>query len=202
MGYGDYNDYPVNVIASYSPAENVFRSEHSTGTDATDLFRVLDGKLFAPSVDPIHYEDFRDLSYFSPGLGWRDMAPVGAFHCYDAAQLGTSFFMCGGRDIAEGVGAGRAALFRSTDGGRSWSVFSGGTVGRYYWCFTLGERVWTQGGYFEGSSFTASAVLAKHHYLYKATSLPGGFAVALAGRGPTGSGQPGTLVTFATPARS
>jgi hypothetical protein len=100
LGYGDYGDYPANIIISYSLAENMFRLEHSTGTDATDTFRVLDGKLFAPSVDPVNYEDFRDFSYYTPRVGWRDMAPAGNFHVYDAAQLGASLFICGSRDKA------------------------------------------------------------------------------------------------------
>lgn len=196
FGYGDYNLYPVNVIASYSPSENLMRLEHSAGTDATDVMRVLAGKLFVPSVDPIHYEDFRDLSYYTPGLGWRDMAPAGAYHVFDAAELGTDLFISGSRDFAEGVGTGGATLLRSTDGGRSWTVLPvSGTLSRYYWCFALGSRVWVQSGYFQGSTFVSSAVLTATDF-YKPTTLPGGFAVALSGRTPTGSGTVGTLASF------
>ena len=196
FGYGDYDVYPVNVIASYSAAENVVRLEHSAGTDAVDTMRVLGGKLFAPSVDPIHYEDFRDFSYFTPGLGWRDMAPAGAFHVYDCAESGTDLFICGSRDSAEGVGTGGSALMRSTDSGRSWTFVPGSTTtSRYYWCLTLGARVWVQGGYFQGSTFTTSS-LVNLAYFYKATTLPGGFAVALSGRAPTGSGTAWTLASF------
>ena len=196
FGYGDYNRYPVNVIASYSVAENVVRLEHSAGTDAVDSMRVLGGKLFAPSVDPIHYEDFRDLSYFTPGLGWRDMAPAGALHIYDCAELGADLFICGARDAAEDGGLGGSVLMRSTDGGRTWVFASGLTGGsRFYWCFALGSRVWTQGGYFQGSAFTGSSLL-NVTYFYKPTTLPGGFVVALSGRAPTSSGSPGTLVSF------
>lgn len=196
FGYGDYNYYPVNVIASYSASENVVRLEHSAGTDAVDTMRILGGKLFTPSVDPIHYEDFRDFSYYTPGLGWRDMAPAGALHVYDCAELGTDLFICGARDVAEGVGSGGSVLMRSSDGGRSWVVVPNSTGGtRFYWCFTLGSRVWTQGGYFQGSAFFFSSLL-NVTYFYKPTTLPGGFAVALSGRAPTSSGAAGTLVSF------
>lgn len=194
MSYGDYNEYPPNIIASYSPADNTFRLEHSTGSDALDLFRVLDGKLFAPSVDPIHYEDFRDFSFLTPGLGWRDAAPIGAFHLYDAAQVGSTLYLCGARG-PDDTSSAAALLFRSIDGGRSW-LASGGTGFRMYWCFALGSKLWTQEGYHNGTSFTADTTFSAYQYLYKGTEVPGGgFAIGISGRSPT-NGEAGTLISF------
>lgn len=196
FGYGDYNYYPVNVIASYSETDNAFRLEHSASTDAVDTMRVIGNQLFVPSVDPIHYDDFRDFSYYTPGLGWRDMAPAGAYHIFDAAQLGSALFISGSRDVAEGTGTGFASLLRSADGGRSWSVITvPSTYSRYYWCFSMGTRIWVQGGFYEAGVFTVSAVLTPT-YFYKPTVLPAGFAVALSGRAPTGSGTAYSLVSF------
>ncbi len=196
FGYGNYDYYPVNVVASYSEADNTFRMEHSAGTDAMDTMRVLGGRLFVPSVDPIHYDDFADLCYYTPGQGWRNMAPAGNYHNYDMAQLGSDLFIAGSRDIAEGAGTGNASLLRSSDAGPSWTVITvPSTYFRYYWCFAMGTKLWVQGGYYEGGAFTASTVLTPF-YFYKPTVLPGGFAVALSGRSPTGSGNAYPLVSF------
>ena len=196
FGYGDYNYYPVNVVSSYAESDNTFRMEHSASTDAVDTMRVIGNQLFVPSVDPIHYDDFADFCYYTPGLGWRNMAPAGAYHIFDLAQLGTDLFIAGSRDISEGSGTGGAALLRSTDAGRSWSVITvPSTSSRYYWCFTMGTKLWVQGGYYEAGGFTVSAALTPT-YFYKPTVLPGGFAVALSGRSPTGSGTAYSLVSF------
>jgi FG-GAP repeat len=186
FGYGDYFTYPVNIMVSYSEPDNAFRLEYSTGTDAVDSMRVLDGKLFVPSVDPIHYEDFRDLSYRDPVLGWRDMSPLGFLHLYDMAQLGTDLYVTGSSDVGYGMA-------RSTNGGRNWTVLIGGGGD---WCFALGTRVWTSNGYYSGSVFTQNFVFSGAS-LYKPTTLPAGFAVALRNRAIATSAPSATaLISF------
>ena len=198
MAYGNYDFYPVNVIASFDPAQGKFRLEHSACTDSIDHLRVLNGRLYAPSVDPIHYDDFRELSFLTPGLGWRDRSPLGNLHVFDAAQLSGNLYLSGGRDTAEGA-VGGACLARSTDDGLSWTTIRSGTISRYYWCFPLGNRIYVQNGWWEeGVGFSTSSLFTSYTYLHDATQIPAAtpFVVALSGRAPSNSGGSYSLISF------
>src|SRR5690348_10141282 len=67
MGYGDWNQYPAVVVTSYLPSDGSFRLEFSAYTDSIGILREAGGKLYAPSIDPVHFQDFHDLSYLSDG---------------------------------------------------------------------------------------------------------------------------------------
>ena len=205
VGYGDWNFYPACILASYDPVGNVWRCESAPGTDALGVFREIDGSLYASHCDPIHYEDFKDYSYFQPGYGWRDRTPLGLYHAFDFCKMGTDLFFCGAKDSHEGspnTTTNNGLLMRSQDGGKSWASVNPTSNGysRYYWCFTLNGKVYTLGGYWNGSAWTNGSPLASYSYLYKPTVVPtpsGSLMVGLASRIP-GSATTATssLVTF------
>ncbi|HZJ17931.1 MAG TPA: FG-GAP repeat protein [Chthoniobacteraceae bacterium] len=174
MGYGNYEGYPAVVIVAYDPVANQFRLEESASSDSIAYFRTIDGKLYAPHVDPIHYEDFRDFSYLDPTLsppGWRDQTPRGCYHVYDFTKSGTALYFSGSSDGHEGGGSGGGLLMKSVDSGATWSIARVSTVGRYYWCFPHGGRVYVQDGYYNGTTFTAGATFSSYASLYKPTNV-------------------------------
>ena len=191
MGYGNWNRHPAVALTSYDSASHAFVVEHDAGTDSLAVFRELGGRLFAPHVDPLHYEDFRDFSFLDPSLpgnGWRDGTPLGFLHIFDMAEANGDLFFCGSKGNFEGTGSG-AALGMSRDNGLNWSVVRVGSVSRYYWCFAHGGRVHTQDGYYENDTFVTNSLFGSYSTLYKPTYLGTGtnalsYTVALSSRAP------------------
>ena len=75
MGYGDYDFYPAVVAACYDPSGGVFRTEFSVPADTIGILNEIGGQLFLPSIDPVHFEEFRDFSIRGVGT-WRAQAPA------------------------------------------------------------------------------------------------------------------------------
>src|SRR5687768_11952511 len=101
MGYGDWNVYPAVAIVSYDPATATMRPEHSPGCDSVGTLRVIGNDLFAPSIDPVHFEEFTDFSVRSGGV-WRRYAPGGFFHVFDVATVtGNDLWFVGSKSASE-----------------------------------------------------------------------------------------------------
>lgn len=172
LTYGDWNWYPAVTLTSYDPDSNSFRIEFAANTDSVGYLREWNGKLYAPSVDPIHYEDFREYSVLDPAVGWRDRAPWGCYHVFDFAALPNEIFAAGAKDVFENTGTGLGILWRSTDGERTWTaVRSSSSSGRYYWCFPHLGRVYVQDGYWENGNFFQNNTLSAYANLYNPTPL-------------------------------
>ena len=155
MSYGTSEDYfPAVFIASYDPALHRFRIEHSAMSDKVEALRTIGDTLYVPHVDPVHFEDFRDYSYLGPDGVWRDATPGGLYHAYDMATAGGELFLCGSKDTIEGQ-TGIGIILKSHPGG-AWSTARTGSGDRYYWCASLGSRLYFQNGFLEGGAFTSS----------------------------------------------
>ena len=168
FGYGDYNQYPPIVMVSYDPSDRLFRLEHSVASDAVDSVRVLGNDLWLPHVDPIHFEDFQDFSFKRDGV-WREMAPMGCFHVFDCLQSPSGAIYIAGSDWMAG-----GLLARSRDNGRTWQALDrNSSVSRYYWCFELNGRIYTQGGAIDDASdtFQRGGLFSGLTYLGKPTRL-------------------------------
>jgi hypothetical protein len=143
-GYGDYDNHPAVIVSCYRPDTGKFHLEFSAYTDSIGVFREIAGKLYVPHIDPVHYQDFKDLSYFSDGA-WRDMAPHGMVHTFDIATLTGTDLWCVGSKIVTDTNFGGAAVFRSTDGGRTWKdVTVPTTATRYYYGYAFRGKFYVQ----------------------------------------------------------
>jgi uncharacterized repeat protein (TIGR01451 family) len=198
MGYGDWNVYPAVVVVSYDPASNAFRLEHSAITDSIGLFRTINGRLYLPSTDPIHFEDFHDYSILENGV-WRNFAPSGFFHVFDFATVtGSDLWMLGSKSPNEAPSANGAVL-RSLDGGLNWTdVTANSTVGRYYYGFDLNGAFYVYDRVYHGN--VATPQTQPYYGFHKPTridSAGGTFVAGLAERFPGGDGiYSSTLATF------
>lgn len=191
-GHGNWTYYPACIIACFDPAAQEWRSEHSPGSDSVDIFREIDGVLYAPHCDPVHYEDLRDFSYYQPGLGWRDRTPVGLYDAFDFCKMNNKLYFCGCKDTHDGPPnsiPASALLMQSQDGGQTWTSANPTANGyvRFYWCFALNGLVYTQGGTFNGTTWTNGDQFAAYDLLYKPTVIPaasGDFMCAIESRLP------------------
>jgi hypothetical protein len=198
MGYGDWNVYPAVVVVSYDPAINAFRIEHSAVTDSVGTFRILNNRLYVPSIDPIHFEDFNDYSVLENGV-WRSFTPSGFFHVLDmGTATGSDLWMVGAKSPNETASANGAVL-RSVDGGRNWTdVSANATVGRYYYGFALNGAFYVADRVYRGSVVTPQAL--PYTGFHKATTIGSGngvFALGLVDRYPGLTGiTSNNLATF------
>ena len=139
-GYGEWNNHPAMMIGSYRPDTGRWHVEHSAFTDAIGSFKEINGRLYVPHIDPVHYEDFKDFSVLENGV-WRDAAPLGLFHVFDMATLtGTDLWCVGSKSLYETNGG--AVVYRSLDNGRTWQDMTLPTAEtRYYYCYVLSGKL-------------------------------------------------------------
>jgi hypothetical protein len=143
-GFGDYsaNTGPI-AVRRFDPVggwfgDVLFRS----GTEAIYLYRVLNGRIYVPHIDPSVL--FQNGGYAVGGDGeWRDVRPVCVAHVFDVATLtGQDLWMCG----SDGPDA---VVWHSPDGGPTWaeSLRDRPTyehIGRFYGLGILGGRIYVQ----------------------------------------------------------
>jgi hypothetical protein len=121
-GYGDYgaNTGPINVTP-FDPLTNAFAANPSIidGTEQIALYRVLNSRLYAASIDP----DAVTPSYFANGDAagsWSQLLTNKAGappmdHVFDMNTLnGTDLWLAGSK-------GNDAVIYRSTDGGNTWT---------------------------------------------------------------------------------
>ncbi len=139
IGYGDTsaNTGPIRVTA-YDPATNSFTNEHVSATEAIWTYRPINSVLFAPSDDP--QSDFS--TDYTTGAPWNSVSSIRMTHNFDMAQLGTTLFAVGSRDV-------NAIVAKSTDGGASWSTVMteapiSGDIARYYFAAVFNNKLYVQ----------------------------------------------------------
>lgn len=190
MGYGDWNQYPAAVVTSYQPSDGSFHLEFSAYTDSIGIFREVGGKLYLPSIDPVHFQDFHDLSYRSGGV-WRDQSPVGMFHVFDVATVtGTDLWITGAKSVNDTTN-NNAAVFRSLDGGRTWTDQTiQSTRARYYWGFPLRGNFYVRDTVYTNGIGTRVAA-APYDQFFKPTPIGEGDSQFVVGL----TREPGLLLT-------
>lgn len=150
-GYGDYgaNTGPVR-ITPFDPSTDAFRSSiHTADTEQIHLYREIGGRLRAPHIDPGGGADY------SVGEPWDNRNVVSSLHVYDVVEAAGSVWMAGS--------SGRnATVWRSTNGGSSWSVSLQQQLGsddwaRFYFAGVHNGKVYVQADGFHGRA-TASKV--------------------------------------------
>jgi RTX calcium-binding nonapeptide repeat (4 copies) len=118
-GYGDYgtNTGPI-AITPFAVSSNQFAAQPALWANSEELqvFRVLNGNLVAPSIDPVDRIRPDDYSGTTPAGPWIARDVVDAFHVYDmAASTGSELWMVGSS-------GDNAVAWRSLDGGVTWGT--------------------------------------------------------------------------------
>lgn len=166
-GYGDYSantgsmsqPYGTNV-SSFDPATGA-TTVHLAGfkTEEVDTFRTIDGHLYVPNIDPSAGADAYN-SYASdageagtaPGTWAENPGAQGSVHVYDVARAGGDLFIAGSTEWSSATD-GAAVVWRSTDGGASWTRSMVETEDdpalrngfeRYYWLGVVDGRLYTR----------------------------------------------------------
>ncbi len=184
-GYGDYNantgpiainpfdgtkfasnssitDIPYCARPSETPSPEVCKSQ----TEATWLWRVLGGKLYAPSTDPTGgaQSDYA-VGISSGGLAtWVNpqIAAVSATHAFDMATVnGTDLWLVGSK-------GNNATVWRSQDGGANWETSltippkntTSGDFSRFYGIGVYGGKIYVQATDYNGGMHAKAKVLA------------------------------------------
>lgn len=119
-------------------------------SEATEVYRVIDGFLYVPWTDPLWHWD-------GPG-GYTTDAPDGILknveidgprmlHCYDMAGLNGDLYICGSSAKPDDRHQSNGVVLRSTDGGDTWTnVFTTDTSwpgsNRIYSIIESGGALW------------------------------------------------------------
>jgi hypothetical protein len=115
-GYGDYgaNTGPISLRA-FDPRTHQFSDPllHSE-TEAIYIFRTLTDRLYAPHIDPSGNATNGGYAVLDD-LVSADRTPVRAVHIFDIATLTGSDLWMAGSDGNDAV------IWRSDDGGKTWS---------------------------------------------------------------------------------
>ncbi len=126
IGYGDYsaNTGPIDVYAWFAPVRRLKYQGLRVNTEAVLNYRRIGARVYVISADP---KDMRGHNFASAHVrragSWSRKrvgavveSPLAAVHIYDVVWFDGALWAAGG------MANNRAALWRSTDNGNSWSV--------------------------------------------------------------------------------
>jgi hypothetical protein len=160
-GYGDYgaNTGPIAITpfdgsAFASPPELA-----AADTEAIWIYRTINGKLYAPSIDPRVDSDFAVGTSGANGPTWLNPSPIGTTHAYDMVTLT-------GRDLwLVGSSGHDATAWRSLDGGSNWieqlrvpPINTTGDFARFYGAAVYGGKLYVQAVDHDGGEHPYSKV--------------------------------------------
>jgi len=114
-GYGDYqaNTGPI-ALTPFDGTGFASAPELSADTEAVWTFRVIGGKLYAPSIDPRVSSDLAVGTSVGTGASWSNPTVVGSTHAFDIVSLtGSDLWLVGSQGYD-------AVAWRSLDGGATW----------------------------------------------------------------------------------
>ena len=87
-GFGDYteNKGPI-ALTPFDGTGFASAPELNADTEAVWTFRVIGGKLYAPSIDPHVSSDFAVAISVGGGVSWSNPTVVHSTHAYDVVSL-------------------------------------------------------------------------------------------------------------------
>ena len=122
FGHGDWfqNTGPIPVI-SYDPATMQFQTEFIADGEAIERFRVADGKLVFPDIDPRDSWDYGNF-YVLDDNGWRKVRTMpDGIHAFDIAWHNDTLFVAGATQKT--TDQGEATIWRSANFGLTCDEF-------------------------------------------------------------------------------
>jgi hypothetical protein len=156
VGYGDTsaNTGPIHV-SPWEPAISGWRDQLTVQTEAIWAHRKIGTLLYTPSADPRNSTAFPAGADYAWGRPWTQTGAAAMTHAFDIAQLGTSLFLVGSRDV-------NAVVVRSTNGGATWSSSlsigpASGDIARFYFAAIHNNRLYVQGYNYYGDTPHASS---------------------------------------------
>jgi hypothetical protein len=160
-GFGDYgaNTGPI-AVTSFDGTRFASAPELSADTEAIYTFRVIDGKLYAPSIDTRAGSDYAVGTSVGGAASWNNPTVVGSIHAFDIVSLtGSDLWLVGSQGFD-------AAVWRSLDGGASWEKvlavgpMSGiaGDFARFYGAAVYQGKLYVQARDFFGPTHPTSKV--------------------------------------------
>jgi uncharacterized repeat protein (TIGR01451 family) len=154
IGHGEWNNYHQIVVACYNPAAHAIETEYLVPTDAIGIFREIGGKLYIPSTDPVHFDEFADYSVLDQGV-WRSFAPAGLLHAFEMSTLtGSDLWMVGSKTDND-ISRENATVLRSFNGGRTWMDVTGpwsGGPGRQYWSLAYQGKLYVRDSFYTNNT--------------------------------------------------
>jgi hypothetical protein len=168
-GFGDYgtNTGPI-AITPFDPTTNTFAAAPSVsdGTEQIALFRVLNGKIYAPSIDP---HDASAPSYDAVGTSdgkWVANPYTAATgltiqHVFDMTTLSGSDLWIAGSNGDDAV------VYRSADGGSTWTksldIAVSGNAERFYGIGSFGGKLYVQASQTDSANTAVYPMEASSH---------------------------------------
>lgn len=147
-GYGDYDNGTASVqVTSYNPTTKTWTNHLEAGSEELNTFKVINGKLYAPQVDPLVGVN-ENAGYVTDASGeWKAVAGVPFINIFDMASTDGNDIWLAGQVADEGGQVAGAAIKRSVDGGATWTTelqvssdpsFS---FDRFYWMASVDGKV-------------------------------------------------------------
>lgn len=154
-GYGDYgeNTGPV-AISSMNLSDHTWTDHLSFPGEEVNVIREIGGKLYIPNIDPKASWN-RNVGYASNVSGsWENYNLTPFIHVFDIATTdGKDIWLSGSIANSDGSPAG-AAVKRSTDGGKTWTVerqvqsvdpaLAAQEFDRYYWMGSVDGKIYVK----------------------------------------------------------
>ncbi|MGN8027146.1 hypothetical protein [Microbacterium sp. 22242] len=155
-GYGDYglNTGPTQIM-SYALGTGAATDDFTLNGEAVDHFRIFDGDVYAPDIDPKLAWDANVGYATNAGGSWHYVFGTPFEHVFDVAKIGSTIFLAGqilNPDKAVyGAANELAVIKKSTDGGATWTIekwrdSGSAAIGydRYYQLTVDGDTLYAQ----------------------------------------------------------
>jgi hypothetical protein len=149
-GFGDWtsNTGPIQ-LNEFNPTNHAFTPRLLVTTEAIQNFRIVNGRLLIPWIDPKSGEANGGMGVGDSGRAWKQPNNLLMVHCFDVVTYtGTDLWLVGSGNATTNGPEG-AKAYRSFDNGATWTDVKsdnagGGYWDRFYWLGVLNGKLYIQ----------------------------------------------------------